>query len=111
MPTKTPVRLPASRSGTCPASSSASHATSSRSRCCGSIRDASRGEMPKNFGVEPVDLIEEAAPGATGHPFTDGVDALQRLSGALRRLHRRRRRAAARTPTVHRRRGTGSRCR
>ncbi len=48
MPRNTPVRLPASASGACPASSRASQATSSTSRCCGSIDTASRREMPKN---------------------------------------------------------------
>ena len=47
-PTYTPVRLPLSASGRMPARSSASHTTSSSSRCCGSISSASRGEMPKN---------------------------------------------------------------
>ena len=43
----TPVGLPARLSGSMPADSTASHATSSSSRCWGSIRTASRGEMPK----------------------------------------------------------------
>ena len=33
-----------------PGDSNASQATSSSSRCCGSMREASRGEMPKNCG-------------------------------------------------------------
>ena len=41
-------RVPASDPAAMPACSSASHATSSSSRCCGSIVSASRGEMPKN---------------------------------------------------------------
>ena len=48
MPRNTPASLPSSRSGASPARSSASHATSSTRRCCGSISSASRGEMPKN---------------------------------------------------------------
>ena len=60
MPTNTPVALPVSESGAMPARSSASQLTSSTSRCCGSIVTASRGEMPKNCGIELVDLVEEA---------------------------------------------------
>ena len=44
------------RSTGCPASSSASQATSSSSRCCGSICTASRGEMPKNAASKSVDV-------------------------------------------------------
>ena len=64
MPTNTPVRLPARRSARMPASSSASQATSSSSRCCGSMRAASRGEMPKKRGVEPVDVGRGSRPSA-----------------------------------------------
>ncbi len=64
---KTPVSLPASRSATCPASSRASQATRSSSRCCGSSQMASRGEMPKNCGVELVDLRSEEAAAERGH--------------------------------------------
>ena len=41
-------RLPRSDAGSMPARSSASQATSSSSRCCGSIASASRGLIPKN---------------------------------------------------------------
>mmetsp|Transcript_41058 Transcript_41058/g.134072 ORF Transcript_41058/g.134072 Transcript_41058/m.134072 type:complete len:208 (+) Transcript_41058:1387-2010(+) len=47
MPTKTPVRLPASPSRRSPAPCSASYPRSSSSRCCGSIAAASAGETPK----------------------------------------------------------------
>ncbi|GAA1082100.1 hypothetical protein GCM10009663_26270 [Kitasatospora arboriphila] len=46
-PTKTPVRLPASAEGRMPASSSASQAVWSSSRCWGSTALASAGDMPK----------------------------------------------------------------
>src|ERR1017187_7813803 len=49
-PAKTLVALPRSDAGSIPARSSASHAVSSSSRCCGSIATASRGETPKNPG-------------------------------------------------------------
>jgi hypothetical protein len=47
-PTKTPVRVPRSRPGSMRARSIASHETSIRSRCCGSMTAASRGLIPKN---------------------------------------------------------------
>ncbi|MCP2337416.1 hypothetical protein FHU30_002764 [Actinomadura rupiterrae] len=47
MPTYTAVSVPASGAGSMPASSRASTAISSSSRCCGSICAASRGEIPK----------------------------------------------------------------
>jgi hypothetical protein len=50
IPTKTPVAVPASEAGAIPADSSASQLTSSRIRCCGSMRLASRREIPKNCG-------------------------------------------------------------
>ena len=58
---KTPVGLPARRSGALPAFSSASHVTSSSRRCCGSMFWASRGAMPKQSGIEPSTCAEEAA--------------------------------------------------
>ena len=63
-PTNTPASAAArASSARSPASSSASQATSSSRRCCGSIRAASRGEMPKNVGVEHGRRrVEEAAP-------------------------------------------------
>ena len=50
IPTKQPVFEPRRVSGRVPASSIASHEHSSNQRCCGSMRRASRGEMPKNCG-------------------------------------------------------------
>ncbi len=44
------VREPRSASASWPASSSASHAISHSKRCCGSMRSASRGEIPKKAG-------------------------------------------------------------
>ncbi|RPK55247.1 hypothetical protein EES42_42585 [Streptomyces sp. ADI95-17] len=44
-PANTPVRLPRSDSGSIPPRSMASQAASRRSRCCGSIASASRGEI------------------------------------------------------------------
>ena len=46
-PANTPI-APAKRSGGCPASSSASQATSRNWRCCGSMIAASFGQKPKN---------------------------------------------------------------
>ena len=48
MPTKTPVWLPDKDSGLIPAFSIAVQVSSSRIRCCGSIKAASRGEIRKN---------------------------------------------------------------
>ena len=47
-PTKTEVCVPRIACAVMPAFSKASQATSSNSRCWGSIPAASRGEMPKN---------------------------------------------------------------
>src|SRR5207249_3244920 len=47
-PMKTPVSLPRNDNGSIPPYSSASHATSSNNRCCGSVATASRGLNPKN---------------------------------------------------------------
>ena len=60
-PTKTPVRLPRSDAGEYPARSRPSQTVSSISRCCGSIQTASRGEIPKNSGIESVDAVEVSA--------------------------------------------------
>jgi hypothetical protein len=49
-PTNTPVLLPRRAAASSFARSKASQVVSSRSRCCGSIATASRGEMPKNAG-------------------------------------------------------------
>ncbi|GHI66080.1 hypothetical protein Saso_77300 [Streptomyces asoensis] len=47
-PAKTPVALPFNDPGSIPARSNTSHAVSNNNRCCGSIANASRGEIPKN---------------------------------------------------------------
>ncbi len=54
VPMNTPVREPFKLAADTPASSSASQHTSSISRCCGSISAASRGEMPKKSGSNPL---------------------------------------------------------
>ena len=59
-----PSALPEIRSSGSPASSSASHATSSSSRCCGSIRDRFTRRDPEEVRVEAVDPLDEAAPAA-----------------------------------------------
>ena len=48
IPMNTPIFFVASWPGSAPASSSASQVHSSVSLCCGSMREASLGEMPKN---------------------------------------------------------------
>ncbi|COX06684.1 Uncharacterised protein [Mycobacterium tuberculosis] len=50
----TAVRVPPRESGGMPACSSASQATSSSIRCCGSIAAASRGVIPKNSASKPA---------------------------------------------------------
>ena len=67
MPTKMPTRASPSRSGGRAACSSASQATSSSSRCCGSIAAASRGEMPKNAASKSR-TSRGGRPGAAGSP-------------------------------------------
>jgi hypothetical protein len=70
------VSPPARRPGAMPACSSASQATSSATRCCGSISSASRGEMPKNSASNPAtssrkppDLIALPTASAKEGPF------------------------------------------
>ena len=105
------------RSGAMPACSSASQATSSSRRCCGSIVSASRGEMPKNAASKPsTPSRKPPLRGPTSCPARRdrGRSRRRRPSGrrAPRRSRRRRRAAAARTPPGRRRRrGSGSRCR
>src|SRR4051812_42096424 len=53
MPVKTPVRLPRNDVGSIPACSNVSHTVSNITRCCGSIANASRGEIPKNPASKP----------------------------------------------------------
>ena len=50
-----------SGSGQTPASSIASQATSSSQRCWGSMRTASRGEMPQNAASNVREVVDEAA--------------------------------------------------
>ncbi len=98
---------PLSESGRIPACSSASQATSSSSRCWGSIVSASRGAMPKKSASKSGDVGEEAAPFGLHPPrgrpigvvvrvgipavvrhLGDGVVALdQQLPEALRPRH------------------------
>ncbi len=49
-PANTPVGVPRMLLGSIPARSKVSQATSSSSRCCGSMASASRGLMPKKPG-------------------------------------------------------------
>jgi len=58
---KTPVRLPKRRAGGRFASSSVSHATSSRRRCCGLRFATSRGEIEKKPGSKPSTRSRNAA--------------------------------------------------
>src|ERR1700736_6576454 len=53
MPMYTPQSLPYSVEGRMPAFSKVSQLISSSKRCCGSINDASRGEIPKNPASNP----------------------------------------------------------
>ncbi|KYF50884.1 hypothetical protein BE08_28180 [Sorangium cellulosum] len=79
MPTKTPVRVPASRSAATPACSSASQATSRSKRCCGSIFTASRGEIPKKCASNPSTSFRKAPQGGTSSP---GGSSAKRPGGA-----------------------------
>ena len=63
----TPVGVPASDRGAWPASSSASQATSSSRRCCGSMLAASRGAMPKNSASKLVDAARGMPPWRVDH--------------------------------------------
>ncbi len=71
-PMKTPVRLAASAEGRMPADSTASQATVSTSRCCGSMLRASAGAMPKKEGSKPKGssrkppCLEQVLPGVPG---------------------------------------------
>ena len=103
--------VPASRSRRCPASSSASQATSRRSRCCGSIRTASRGEMPKKSASNRSTSLEEPAREAGLPTARRDLGRSSDPPAGRRRRRRRRRGGAARTPRARRRRGSGSRCR
>ena len=84
----------------CPPSSIASCATSSSRRCCGSMRLASRGEMPKKAASKRSTSVDEPAPAAcTSSPGARGRGrrrARGRTARAGPRGSRRRRRAAAR---------------
>ena len=94
MPTKAPVFVPRSDEGGSPASSSASQLNSSSRRCCGSIRTASRSEMPKKWLSNPsirsryppqrehilpgrgrVGVVEAVDVPAVGRRFANGIHA------------------------------------
>ena len=108
----------AGSSGSMPASSSASQAHSSSSRCCGSIASASRGEIEKCSGVEVGGVVEEAAvadvaragPGPSGsnRPSRSQPRSAGNSPIASRPAATRRHRSSART---HLARGSGSRSR
>ena len=74
------------QSGAIPAFSSASHATSSSSRCCGSMFWASRGAMPNIAGSNPSirdrkpPLREASLPGASGSG-SNNASTSQRSAG------------------------------
>lgn len=88
-PTNTPVRLPRSDTGPMPACSNASQATSSTSRCCGSMTAASRGVMPKNPASNsatsrrkpPSRVVRASRSPTSGEPSSKGS---QRPSGTSR---------------------------
>ena len=95
-PTNTPVRLPRSDAGSMPARSSASHEVSSSSRCCGSIASASRGQMPKNAGVETGrrragtrPRVAYVVPGRSGSGSNSAVEVPAPVGRELRRPRRR----------------------
>ena len=79
-PTKTPVCERRSELAGIPACSNASHATSSRSRCCGSILAASRREISKNSASnasmssrkEPHRVVRASAAPTSGEPSSKG---------------------------------------
>ena len=99
----------ARRSGAWPACSSASHATSSNSRCCGSMPCASRGEIPKNAGSNRSIEAQEAALARRDPSWRVRIRIVQRIDVPpigrhAARSRRRRRAAAARTYPDRRRR-------
>ncbi len=116
MPTKAPVFVPRSDEGGRPASSKASQLNSSKSRCCGSIRNASRSEMPKKWLSKSSMLVEIPAP-PRAHLAGSGrigvVEALD-VPAVGRRfangIHARRRATASRTADRRPRRENGRPC-
>ena len=112
-------RCPAATGGSSPARSSASHATSSSSRCCGSIASASRGEIPNRPASNPAASarkpprpgerrssapVEHAVPAPVGGEAGDGVAAAgHQVPQVLGRRH------PAREPAGHRRRSRSAR--
>ena len=72
-------RCRAASAGSMPARSSASQATSSSSRCCGSIASASRGLMPKKLGVEVGGVVQEAALARVARAGLVGVGVVEAL--------------------------------
>ena len=61
-------RLPARLSGAMPACSSASQATSSSSRCCGSIADRLARRDAEELRIEAIERVEERAEPGVGLP-------------------------------------------
>ena len=82
-PRKTPHRLPATRAGGTPASSSASQLSSSARRCCGSMCSASvRGILKKEASNRSTPSMN---PAAVGRPIAERrVTCPQRSSGTSR---------------------------
>ena len=91
----TPVGVPSSLRTSCPASSSASQAVSSKSRCCGIKAFGLARRNAEELGIELIDAVEETAPpgchpsrrcgarievvpdiDAVGGNFGDGIPAL-----------------------------------
>ena len=70
-----------------PACSSASHATSSSRRCCGSILAASRGEISKNSASKASMLAQERAPSGGTRPAPPPPRASRRRMAAIDRRH------------------------
>ncbi|CEZ69338.1 Uncharacterised protein [Mycobacterium tuberculosis] len=96
-PANTPVALPRNPVGSIPARSNASQDNSSNIRCCGSIANASLGEIPKNAGsksatpstkppVRAYDLWRTSGSGsnnpARSHPRSVGNSDITSLASA-----------------------------
>ena len=71
-PTNTPVLVSAKAVGAVPECSTARHAVSSRSRCCGSIILTSRVDIPKNGASNPVTSSTKPARRVTTLPGAPG---------------------------------------
>src|SRR4051794_33728960 len=80
-PTNTPVCECRSELGGIPAYSKASQATSSKSRCCGSILAASRDMISKNSASKPAIslkndphlVVRDSTAAASGEPSSNGA--------------------------------------